>query len=179
MNVRERALAIATTAVVVVGAGWTYALSPALDRWREADTRVEKLAADKAACEELLERAPALREERRAIELAIAPQGGPSEAIPGFLDRVRALGEAAGIRPSTLRYLRADKVENAFAELRFELRTQAPLKQVQDFLVRLAGAGQPVRIASLTIAPQPDGTVDADLALVALAPLEAAEEGRR
>jgi hypothetical protein len=175
VNARERAIAIATAAIVSTVLLWVVVLSPALESYKASGERVDSLTDALRASQDLLSRKPTLVEQRRALDLALAPPGAPTQAIPEFLDRIKSLSEAAGLRPTTLRYLRAEKYETAFSELRFELRATASLKQLEDFLVRLAADGKYVRVASLSVTPQPnekDATVTADLSLVALAPPE-------
>jgi hypothetical protein len=178
MKQREKALAIATAAVLILGLLWTQVLSPRLEEWRTTGENLERLEDQKRNSDDLLRRAPSITEERRSLELALVQGGGANDAIPAFLDRVRALSEAAGFRPTKLDYQRSDRYENAFAELKFEMTARAPLKQIEDFLVRLAGEGQFVHVSSLTITPMNDGSIRADLGLVTLAPLAAADEGK-
>src|SRR5262249_7857276 len=139
MKQRERALAIATGAVLVLGLLWMQVLSPKMEEWRTTGESLEHLEDQKHNSDDLLRRAPSIQEERHALELALVQGGGANDAIPAFLDRVRALSEAAGFRPTKLDYERADRVENAFGELKFQMSAKATLKQIEDFLVRLTG----------------------------------------
>ena len=104
-------------------------------------------------------------------ESLIPPAGTTLQAW--ILKHLEEVGTEARFSPSSLRYLRADLLDegSAYAELRFELRAQATAKQLQSFLVRLAASPRHVRVVALSLVPKKknDEQLDVNLTLVALA----------
>lgn len=195
MNARERRLAIATGAVLLVGGGWGLVIDPAWARWSQADLQVKSLERALEAERSIADGLDGLRAERLALDERLRPEAsvGPDGVVPAFLAHVRALGKDSGFEPSTLRLLGARPLLEAeaakrrgakeekppFAELTFELRARTTLDKLTDFLVRLASEDRPVRVASLGITPRTGGSeLDVDLGLVALAPAEVLESGQ-
>lgn len=186
MKQSEKVLAGITVAIVSSVGLWSYVAQPTIDRWRAASEREETLKDKLGRWQALVNRGDELRVERKAIDDALRPPldelgasnvgaGASGDAIAGFLSHLTSLTAAAGINPSTLRYVRSDPFD-AFAELRFELKARAPLKQVHDFLVRMAASDWFLRVQSLSIVPRESGDVEADMSLVALASADALGE---
>jgi len=155
--------------VIGLALGWTYFVKPTIDRWREANDHTASLEDQLEKAESLVNRRTSIEAERAAIERRLEPDDptGAGSAIPAFLEHVQSLSEAAGFHPATLRYVRSDKYD-AYAELRFELKARAPLKQLQDFLVRMAASTWYLRVQALSLNPREDGTIEAEFSLVGL-----------
>ena len=169
----EKVLALVAGAVVIVAIGWTYLLRPTVERWNEARERVSRLQDQLDQAETLVARRNALEAEKSAIERALTPpDNGSGAASVAFYERLRILTEASGFKPVSLRHLRTDAFD-AYAELRFELKVRAPLRQLEDFLVRMAASEWYLRAHAISLAPRDDGQVEADLSLVGLATQDA------
>lgn len=179
MKNSERLLAAAAMAVVGVAGGWTYGVRPLVERWNTARERVATLQTGLDAARTLVGRKQQVESDRAAVLTALTPpealdDEGRGAAIPGFLEHLRRLTSDAGFQPGSLRYVRSDAFES-YAELRFELRARAPLRQLQTFLVKMAASEWYLRVHALALQPRDDGTVEADVSLVGLATQDALE----
>lgn len=182
MNRRETVMAGATGFVVVSALAWTLVARPTIERYRDARDRVEQLHVDLEKANALVKRKSELLGERAAIDRALSQDDAlngvaiqKGAALDAFLEHIRSLTKAAGFEAKELKYVRAE-VLDSYAELRFELRARAPLKQIQDFLVRMASSDWYLRAQALQVQPREDGTIEVDFSLVGLASQDALED---
>jgi hypothetical protein len=184
MKQSEKTLAVATATVLVLALGWLYVVQPLVKRWTDARDRVETLERSLEKSKALVDRRDAVEAERAAIDRALAPASPTDEleraflgssVIPTFLEHIRSLSTAAGFPQGQTRIVAKPSVYEAYAELKFELKVRAPLKQIQDFLVRMAASEWYLRVQSLSVHPREDGTIEADITLLGLSTQDALE----
>ena len=200
MNQRERALATVTAALVLGGGLWVLGIEPAYARWTELGARLAEAERKLEAERSTGERAGALARTRKELEVTLWP-ADETPLEPWFIDHVRELSRAAGLEPDSLRAVgaraldppggssarrgsagRGEEPASAYAELRFELRFTSSMRELTEFLARLAASDRHVRVSSLALTPGRKGGDDlqANLSLVALVPANAvAVEGVR
>jgi hypothetical protein len=181
----EKVLAAVTGVVVSTVVVWSFVVQPTIRSWRDVAEKDDTVRDKLARWKELLGRESRLRADRDAIEVALTPpdDGGAGSSAPGaaeagFLEHLRGLTDAAGLKPKDLSYVQTHAFD-AYAELRFALKARAPLKPIQDFLVRMAASPWYLRVESLTISPRDGGEVEADMSLIALANKDALEPEER
>lgn len=182
MKQSEKVLAGLTAGIIASVGLWSWVVQPTIERWRAATEREESLQEKLGRWHTLVQRSPEIRGERQAVDIALTPPAdetadptnGGGDAIAGFLSHLASLTDAAGFKPSTLRYVRAEGFE-PYAELRFELKAKAPLARIHDFLVKMTASDWYLRAQSLSITPQSNGEVEADMSLVALAKADSVE----
>jgi len=185
VNQRETALAATTGAILASVLGYTVVVKPTYERWSNARARVEQLQSDLEKANALVKRKNELTDEREKIETLIAPTDagkplvGP-DAIALFLDHLDSLQAAAqlGQYVSNIQYVHTE-IYDAFAELQFEMRARAPLKLIQDFLVRMRTGPSYLRAQAVRIQPRDDGTVEADISLIGLTTWDALDPDKR
>ena len=172
MTPRERGLAIATGSVLAGAAVFLGWLEPRYQAWKELDDQAAVL---EQALERDRERAASVRalaDAREELDALLQTPGGAS-VVPAFIAHIRSLSAGAGFEPEALRYLSAEPLGSGspFAELRFELRAKTEPKRLTAFLVALVASERPVRVASVSVTPEPTGEdVDVSLSLLALVP---------
>ena len=187
MTARERSLALLTGLVLGGGLLWGVVLEPTWERWEKLEEErallEEAVVRDKARVADL----PRLQEARATLDANLRP---PEEAgtAPWFAAHLRALTQESGFEPTSLRFLSTQPLVGEggqrgaappFQELRFELRARTSLDKLQDLLLRLVASRRHVRVASLTLTPwKQSELLEANLSLVALAPLDAQEVPR-
>ncbi|RMG19112.1 MAG: hypothetical protein D6731_00260 [Planctomycetota bacterium] len=178
LSARERRLAVATLAVVLLAGFVSLFVEPAWRRWTLASGQLAALEEANRRARAQGERLPALREELFRLEEGLLPPAGVTLQA-WILRHLESLGAEAEFEPSSLRYLRADPLgESPYAELRFDLRARASAEQLQEFLLRLAASPRQVRVASLKLTPsaRDPEVLDVALTLVALAPQVALDD---
>ncbi len=181
MNQREMVMAAATGAIVVTALGWTFVVRPTIERWTTARDRVETLREQAAKAASLVARKGELESEQARIRHVLGADAATSDlnfrnsAHDAFLEHLDELTKAAGFSAADLKYVRTEALES-YAELRFELRARAPLKQIVDFLVRMTAGESYLRVQAITIQPKDGGQVEADLSLVGLVSQDVLDE---
>ncbi len=186
MNQRETALAATTGAILASVLGYTLIVKPTYERWENAHSRVDQLASDLEKANALVKRKTELTDERDKIETTIAPTdqfGNPlkgPDAVAVFLDHLDSLQAASQLSQyvSNIQYVHTE-IFDAYAELQFEMRARAPLKLIQDFLVRMRTGPSYLRAQAVRIQPRDDGTVEADISLVGLTTWDALDSDKR
>jgi hypothetical protein len=191
VNARERTLAIATAAVLVVGGGWGLLIEPAWGRWQDAGSRARGLEAALERMRSLRDSLPALQEDRAALDARIGAARS-EEVATAFIAELRALTKQAGFEPTTLRSLGGRPLEQGekkrgapaeqapFTEVSFELKARTTLDKLTDLLVLLAGTPRPVRVVSLSLSPrQASPDLEIEVGLVALGPRPEPPKERR
>lgn len=191
MNAREQKLAIATAVIVGGGLLITQVLEPAVKSWRDLQAQAGVLEDAVQRDRELSAKLPKLVKQRKALSDSLRPPQGTG-LIPWFIRHVRSTTEKSGFSPASLRFVSTRPLEERqakgrareaakgpFAELRFELKATTSLQKLQDFLVRLADSKRHVRVVSLALTPPKRGLqLEANMSLVALAPIDALMEER-
>ncbi len=187
MNSREIAMASVTGAIVVSALGWTMVVRPTIEGWREAHERADTAQDQLDKAHALLKRKGELRAERDAIEHSIQPTDAPPgreeawDADAAFLEHLRDLVAAAGISKESIQDLRSVRAEpyDAYAEIHYELRVHASLKEIEQFLVRMTASEWYLRVQGIQIQPRTDNTVECDMSLVGLASQDVLEDSER
>lgn len=184
MNSREMAIAAATGVVVTAVLGWTFVVRPTMDRWTAARDKRDALHDQVDKAKALVKRKDELTAERQRIDRVLGADAVPvvpgfgaqgGTAVFAFLEHLHHLTKSAGFAPRDLKFVRAEALD-AYAELRFELRARAPLKQIVDFLVRMTASESYLRVHAMQLAPKEGGEVEADLSLVGLVSQDALDE---
>jgi hypothetical protein len=189
VNTREIAIASVTGAVVVSALGWTLVIRPTIEGWRESHERAATAQDQLDKANSLIKRKGELRAERDTIERAIQPTEPPAGQAPlelwdadaAFLEHLRDLTSAAGIPNDAIQDLRSVRAEpyDAYAEIHYELRAHATLKQIEEFLVRMTASEWYLRVSGIQIQPRTDSTVEVDMSLVGLASQDVLEDSEK
>jgi len=185
VNTREMVMAGATGIIVASALGWTFVIRPTIDSWREANDRIATLQEQKEKAIALIKRKGDLQAERNKIDSALSTSddyalvprapGETWDANAVFLEHLRDLLGSANLPPPDLRSVRADPYD-AYAELHYELRTRAHLRELKDFLVKMTASEAYIRVQAFQIQPQLDGRIEVSMSLVGLANQDALEE---
>lgn len=185
MTPREQRLAIATATLVGAALVWVVAIEPITTQWGELEAERSRLARAADEDEQAARRLRDLVQERRDFEAGLqAPEG--EALVPWLAAHLRELTRIAGFEPSAVRYVGGRPLEterrdqpSAFAEIRFELRAQATLHELEVFGAELIASDRYVRISSFTFSPArgPGDVLDADLTIVALASADVLAQG--
>ncbi len=184
MNSREMVIAGATGILVAGALGWTFVLKPTIESYRDARDKVAQLEDQIERANALIKRKGELQAERNRIEHLLAgdeifPQS-PSVIITMFDEHIKdLLASAGGLALSEIRTVRTDPYD-AYAELHYELRTKAPIRQIKDFLVKMTASDWYLRVQAIQIQPQHDNqTIEVTMSLVGLATQDALEDDQR
>jgi hypothetical protein len=163
MNKRERYIGIAAAAVVGILVLDQVLVSPLLERWTDADARIELATLDRERADRLV---TASKRANRTWNEMIGThlQRDASEAESQVLNSVREWAQEAGMTLSSLKPERTEK-EKDFFKITFRATGGGSMSQVGRFLWRIETAAVPVRVTDVTITSRKAGTDDLNIQL--------------
>jgi len=160
---RERAILLATVAVLGALMLDRFALTPLLDWSDRVEARQSVLVRKMAGARTVLQRRRVMEPRWRSM-IAGGLKGDPGEAESQILHAVGQWAREAGVNLVSLRPERSTE-ETALPEIDVQVSAAGPMAAVSRFLWRLETADIPVRAKSLQLSARKEGADDLSLQL--------------